>query len=328
MADTEAEPRARGWFDRVLDWIWLAPEDATALGLVRIAVVSVLLASLLTHVGAVDAYFSSASTLQGEWAREAFPSRTSLFFWIESPWAVRTVFAIGVAAHVLWLVGRWTTAASIVAWVVWVSMTGRQPLLYSLPDQLQMVLCTLLVVMPTGRGVSLDARRRSRSHAPRTVPVWCRRVLMIQVATLYTATGLLKHGNTWHRDYTALYYTLVNPYNRHFDAPGFFASLQPWLLRPATAVVVWWEACFAIFLVLHAIRHEARRRLGRRWWLVDLRWPILGFGVAMHVGIQIALYVAWFSPLAIASYLAFVTPDEARWIVARVSRRRAAVAER
>jgi hypothetical protein len=316
------EPGQRGIVDRVLDWVWLAPEDATALGLVRIAVVSVLLASMLTHVGAIDAYFSSASTLQGEWAREAFPSRTSLFFWIEAPWAVRTIFAIGVAAHVLWIVGRWTTAAAIVSWVVWVSMAGRQPLLYSLPDQLQMVLCTLLMVMPTGRGLSLDARRRG----PRTVPVWCRRVLMIQIATLYTATGLLKHGNTWHRDYTALYYTLVNPYNRHFDEAGFFASLQPWLLRPATAVVVWWEICFAIFLVLHALRHEARRYLGPRRWLVDLRWPMLGFGVAMHVGIQIALYVAWFSPLVVSSYLAFMTPDEAGRLVARLSKRRRAAA--
>lgn len=312
-----AEPASpSGLFDRLLGRVWLDPEDATALGLVRIGIVSVLLASLLTHVGAVDAYFSSASTLQGEWAREAFPSRFSIFFWIESPWAVRTIFAIGVVAHVLWLVGRFTPVAAFVSWFLWVNMTGRHPLLYSLPDQLQMVLCTLLLVMPTGRGLSLDARRRG----PRTVPVWCRRVLMVQVATLYTATGLLKHGNTWHRDHTALYYTLVNPYNRHFDTPDLFASLQPWLLAPATSVVLYWEIGFAIFLVLHALRHVARRAWGPRWWLVDLRWPILGFGVAMHVGIQIALYVAWFSPLAIASYLAFVTPDEARRIVARIRR--------
>jgi hypothetical protein len=308
---------AEGRFDRFLGWVWLDPEDATALGLVRIAVVSVLLCSLLTHVGAVAEYFSNLAPLQGEWAREAFPSRTSVFFWIDAPWAVRLIFGLGVVAHVLWLVGKWTGPASIVAWFVWVSMSGRSPLLYSLPDQLQMATCTLLVLMPTGRGLSLDARR----DGPRTVPVWCRRVLMIQLATLYTATGLLKSGPTWHRDHTALYYALVNPYNRHFDAAELWASMQSWMLGPMTAVVVWWETLFAVFLVVHALRHELRRRLGPRRWLVDLRIPMLGFGIAMHVGIQMAMYVAWFSPLVIASYLVFLTPDEARWVVRRLARR-------
>lgn len=307
-----AEGRASA-FDRLLDRLWLDPEDPTALGLVRIGVVAVLTASLLTHTGAVAEYFSNEAPLQGAWAREAFPSRFSVFFWIEAPWAVRLVFALGVVAHLLWLVGRFTGPASFVAWVVWVSMSGRSPLLYSLPDQLQMVTCSLLMVMPSGRGLSLDARR----HGPRPVPVWCRRILMIQLATLYTATGLLKSGPTWHRDHTALYYALVNPYNRHFDAAEVWASLQPWMLRPMTAIVVWWEILFAAFLALHALRH----RLGRPRWFLDLRWPVLGFGVVMHLGIQVALYVAWFSPLVLASYLAFLAPDEARRLVARVRRR-------
>ena len=182
-------------------------EDPTALGLVRILLVSVLTASLLAHVGAVSDYFSSDSVLFGEWAREAFGGRFSLFFWVEDPWAVRAIFAVGVVAHLLWLVGRYTRVAAFVGWLVWVSMFGRNPLLYSLADQLQMVLCTLLMVMPSGNGLSLDARVRG----PRPVPVWCRRLLQLQMAVMYTSTGLLKDGKTWHDDGTALYYSLSNP---------------------------------------------------------------------------------------------------------------------
>ena len=87
-----------GSLDRLLGRIWLDPEDPTALGLVRIAVVAVLTASLLTHTGAVAEYFSNLAPLQGEWAREAFPSRASVFFWIDDPWAVRAIFAVGVVA--------------------------------------------------------------------------------------------------------------------------------------------------------------------------------------------------------------------------------------
>jgi hypothetical protein len=299
--------------DRVLGRVLLDPEDPTALGLVRIAVVAVLLLSLSTHAGSFAFYFSEASPLHGEWARLAFPSRFSLFFFIEHPLAVQAIFVVGLVAHAFWLVGKWTTAASIVAWLVWVSMVGRNPLLYSLPDQLQMAMATWLVFMPSGRGLSLDARR----HGPKPVPVWCRRILVLQLAAMYTGTGLLKHGKTWHADGTALYYALVNPYNRHFDIPELLAALQPWVLRPMTWMVLVFEIGFAAFVALHALREL----VGRPRFFPDLRPIVLGFGVLMHLGIQSMMYVAWFSPLVIATYLAFLRPDEAKRLVAFVQRR-------
>jgi hypothetical protein len=289
-------------------------EDPTALGLCRIVIVSILTLSLLFHVGSVAEYFSSDALLAGEFAREAFPSRWSLFFSIEDPNAVRAIFGIGVLAHLLWLVGLWTTPAAIVSWIVWVSMFGRHPLLYSLADELQMALCTLLVLTPSGRGLSLDARRRGEA---RPVPVWCRRMIQLQMAVVYGVTGLLKTGQTWHADGTALYYALSNPYNRHFDVPHVLAALQPWLLRPATWVVLAWEVSFGGFVALH----WARGLLGRPRWFPDLRKLYLPFGIAMHLGIQAMLYVAWFSPLGIASYAAFLRPEEARWVVDWVRRR-------
>jgi hypothetical protein len=54
----------------------------------------------------------------------------------------------------------------------------------------------------------------------------------------------------------------------------------------------------------------------------DLRIVVLGFGVLMHVGIQTMMYVAWFSPLVIAVYLAFLRPDEARRLVDWINQRR------
>ena len=303
--------------DRALGRALLDPEDPTALGLVRIAVVAVLTLSLLTHAGSFAFYFSELSPLHGEYARMAFPSRFSLFFFVENPLAVQAIFVVGIVAHVLWMVGRWTTPASFVAWLVWVSMVGRNPLLYSLPDQLQMAMATWLVCMPSGRGLSLDARRRGA----KPVPVWCRRVIIVQLAAMYTSTGLLKHGKTWHADGTALYYALSNPYNRHFDVPELLAALQPWVLRPMTWLVLAFEIGFAAFVLVHALREL----LGRPRWVPDLRPIVLGFGVLMHLGIQSMMYVAWFSPLVLATYLAFLRPDEAqrfvRWITARRSRR-------
>lgn len=301
---------------RILGKALLDPEDPTALGLTRILLVSVFLASMLTHVGAIDEYFSAASSIGGPWAREAFHSRWSIFFTFDEPWMVRTIFAIGVLAHVAWLVGLYTPVAAAVSWIVWVSMVGRQPLLYALPDQLHTVLLTLLAVMPAGRGLSLDARRRGE----RPVPVWCRRMLELQLAVMYVATGLLKTGDPWRGDGTALYYASINPYNRHFDVGGTLAILQPWVLRPLTWLVLAWEIGFGGFVLVHWIREI----LGRPRRLPDLRKPFVGFGIAMHLGIQVAMYVAWFTPLVLAAYASFLHPEEARALVKRLRRRRAA----
>jgi hypothetical protein len=152
--------------------------------------------------------------LAGDFARQAFHSRLSLFLWFEEPWQVRTIFGLGVVAHLLWLVGLYTRPAALVSFVVWASMVGRNPLLYAMPDQMHTCMLLWLALTPSGRGLSLDARWRGKGGP---VPVWCRRILQLQIAVVYTTTGLLKTASTWKGDGTAIYYSLVNPYNRHLD---------------------------------------------------------------------------------------------------------------
>nr|WP_276598561.1 HTTM domain-containing protein [Nannocystis sp. SCPEA4] len=300
----------RGRLARLRDALLTGEEDPTALGLLRIGLVAVFTASLLSHVGAVAEYFSSAAPLSGTFARQAFPSRWSLFFSIDDPLAVQAIFAAGVVAHVLWLVGLFTRPAALVSALVWVSLVGRNPLLYAMPDQLHTAMIVWLALMPSGRGLSLDARWRGKGGP---VPVWCRRIVQLQLAVLYTTTGLAKHGATWKSEGTAIYFSLVSPYNRHFDLTRALASLQPFVLRPITWLVLVWEVAFSGFVAAHWLRERWRR-------IPDLRWLFLGFGVAMHVGIQLMMYVEWFTPLTLASYLAFLRPEEARRVVRRVVR--------
>jgi hypothetical protein len=305
------EGGGRSRWSRFVDRALLGREDPTALGLLRIALVAVLTANMLAHVGAVAEYFSDASPLFGDYAREAFSERLSIFFYVRDPLAVQAVFALGVVAHLLWMVGLFTRPAALVAAAVWVSMVGRNPLLYAMPDQLVTALTVWLALLPTGRGLSLDARWRGKGGP---VPIWCRRIIQLQIAVVYTGTGLLKSGETW-KEGTAIYYALVNPYNRHFAVSGLLATIQPYVLRPLTWAVLVWEVAFAGFMALHWIREGTGSRR-----VPDLRALFLGFGAAMHLGIQSMLYVVWFTPLMLSSYLAFLAPDEARAVVARLSR--------
>jgi hypothetical protein len=313
------EPAAR---PDLLDVLALGREDGTALGLLRVAVVAVLAAAWWSHLPALDEHFTAASPLAGRFARVAFPSRWSpLFTWDEPTWVWSGFIAVGLA-HLLWCAGAWTRLVSAVAVLGWIALLGRQPLLYALPDQLLMALAILLALAPAGRAVAIDAwrRRDGGDGAARLVPVWARHLVQLQLAVMYLATGLLKTGPTWWSEGSALYYALANPFNRHFPIAPWFAASQPWLLRPATWGVLLFELGFVGFVALHGLRRWA---IERRWarHVPDLRPLVLGFGVAMHLGIQALMFVAWFTPLVLAAYLAFVAPSEARTWLARLQRR-------
>ena len=313
-----AEGPSHGWRSGPVARLLTEMEDGAALALCRIGVVAVLTVSLLSHVGAVATYFSDASPVANNWARHAFPSRWSLFFTVHEPNAVRAVFGVGVLAHLCWMLGAGTRLASALALVVWVSMMGRNPLLYGFPDQLGLVMGVLLACMPTGRCWSVDAwwrRRRGRRGANEgRVPVWCRHLLQLQLAFVYASTGFLKTGRTWREEGTAVYFTVNNPLNRHFEIAEWTAALQPWLLRPLTYGVLVWEIAFAGFVVVWWVR----RWRGPGRWRPDLRWLFLGAGLSMHLGIQVLVYVVTFSALMVASYACFLEPHEARALVARV----------
>lgn len=303
----------RGRLARALDAALAGDEGPAALGLCRVALVSVFTLSLCSHLGAVEEYFSAGSTLGGEFARQAFHSRYSLFLWFDEPWQVRTIFGIGIGAHLLWLVGLYTRPAALVSFAVWASLVGRNPLLYAMPDQLHTCLILLLALTPSGRGLSLDARWRGKGGP---VPVWCRRAIQLQLAVVYTTTGLLKTGATWKADGTAIYYSLVNPYNRHVDVTGVLAMLQPYVLRPMTWFVLTWEVGFAAFVGLLWLREATGKR-----WFPDLRRAWLGFGTLMHLGIWAMMYVVWFTPLVLAAYTSFLRPAEAERVTAQIRAR-------
>lgn len=303
---------------RAIDRLLSGQEDALALGVVRSVIAGILFVSALLHVGAVGEYFSDESMIHGRFAKLAFPSRWSLFFSVQDPLAVRMIWALGVLALGMWTVGLFTRISSVIGMLLWISMYGRNPLLYAYPDQLALLLGFLLALTPAGRGFSLDARWRGRGG---TVPIWCRRIIQLQLAIVYTVTGLEKTGDTWRVDGTAIWYTLNNPYNRHFDAAPLLAALQPWVLKPLTFAVLIWEVSFGGFVAYHWLRDMIGRRLP--FWprrLPDLRWLFLGFGAAMHLGIQLGVYVVFFSPLIVGAYLSFFDADELRGAAARLRR--------
>lgn len=225
------------------------------------------------------------------------------------------VFFFWVGATIAFILGWHTRLMNVAVWFLAACFQMRNPCILNGGDDTLMVGIFLLMLMPTGQALSLDALRRrvgaaSRAapgparHAgptePALVPAWGVRVLQIQLAVIYLSTGLVKlkgsgmfEGTWW--EGTSIHYVL----NYVTMSRWSFAQLPLplWLTAPLTYVSVWWEALFPLLVL---------SRWTRKWAL----W----FGVLFHVGIYLTIEVGWFSFYTLAFYGAWI-PDEfwERW---------------
>ncbi|MGB1698843.1 MAG: hypothetical protein ACPHRO_02735, partial [Nannocystaceae bacterium] len=123
--------------------------------------------------------------------------------------------------------------------------------------------------------------------ALRLIPVWPQRLMILQLAIIYCATGLLKSGSTWGIYGSAIYYAMNLDHFYRMPLTGLTTLLQrSGVLMISTWVVHWWESLFPLLLVGLAVRDvERARTLGdpdgwlrtsqrRRW----LSWLVLGVG--------------------------------------------------
>jgi hypothetical protein len=120
----------------------------------------------------------------------------------------------------------------------------------------------------------------------RHVSSWPRILLMVQVAAIYTTTGLVKTGSVWARG-DALYYALNMDHFYRFEGwtQQVSAPLSLNLFRLATWVTHWWEICFPVVLLGMILRFFLREQAALR----TARWRIW-LGRAALVGAWAVLY--------------------------------------
>ncbi|MBK8236267.1 MAG: hypothetical protein IPK74_11965 [Deltaproteobacteria bacterium] len=113
-------------------------------------------------------------------------------------------------------VGRRTRTATIVAWLLMTSLTGRNPIYWTGADVVYKAFFFLLVLSRSGHAYSVDnwlrcrklrraGRLRTREHQAdttrepihRRIPAWPRMLMILQLATVYLYTGSAKTGGIW-----------------------------------------------------------------------------------------------------------------------------------
>ncbi|HMV67011.1 MAG TPA: hypothetical protein PKA64_09185 [Myxococcota bacterium] len=180
----------------------------------------------------------------------------------------------------------------------------------------------MLVIGDGARTWSLDCRLRTGSWEDRTpILAFPRRLLVWQLAVMYTLTGLQKQGAPWGAaaSWEAVYRTLLLPSWVRWDLRGVLAPFYP-LLQLSTFICWWWETLwFLVPLQAWLLRPSwAGTRAARLAGRVDLRpWFIL-LGVITH-GVLLALCdLGPFSLITMTLYAALYTGEEWRRLIDRL----------
>jgi hypothetical protein len=193
--------------------------DLRSLALFRIVLGVLVLADLANRATDLLAHYSDAGVMP----RAALePPNTEIFpkaQQIVSPFAISInmfsgeplfqalVFLLGAVGAVALIFGWWTRVASVIAWVVILSIQQRNPLVLASGDILLRMLLFWAMFLPLGAVWSLD-RRRTGGRLSMLYFSFGTVALFMQIAFIYWFTALLKTGAEWRTDFSALYYAL------------------------------------------------------------------------------------------------------------------------
>lgn len=313
MSETSTAPAARGWWSR---WVALLDhrEPATALAMVRICIGLTVLYSLhgllltpaspLLTLGRDDGGYLLLQK-SGSWLIRALGGPTPELVW--------GLGGLGLAASVLLVLGIGSRLAAFCALQSFLAVAWINPHTGGSHDHLITNALWLLVLADSGRTLSLRARwATGRWHDPTAVPAWPRYLMVLQLAVMYTSTGLQKVSAHWlpGGDFSALYYILQQPSWARMELP-WLGRLYP-LTQLATAGTWLFEVGGWLFVLALYFR-GTRTRSGRLRAVcnrIDLRAWLVAYGLLLHAGIHLLMDVETFSMASVSLYFAMVHPDE------------------
>ncbi len=197
----------------------------------------------------------------------------TIFHLRSDPTFVYSMYGLMLLSLTLMIFGVWTRFNTVLSWFLVEQVYRYSPLFYTGGDTVVRVFMFLGMFCRWGEAYSFDNWWRTRRAilggatqlpALRRIPAWPQRLMMLQLAIIYCATGLLKSGVTWING-TALYYSLCLDHFYRMPQQIQVAAFMQWLgvLPVVTVVVRWWELLFPLVLVGVAVNaYERERRAG------------------------------------------------------------------
>ena len=279
--------------------------DLRALALLRMGTAAVLLLDLAIRSTDLEAHYANlgvlpvAALVERVWTPYQFSLHASSGLWQ----AQAALFALAAAAAGALLLGYHTRLATLVSWILLVSLQNRNPLIGQGGDDLLRMLLFWGFFLPWGRIWSRDTR--SLPPPARYDYVSAATVAyIVQLALLYWCTAILKSGREWTHDGTALYYALS--LDQLLLPGGRLLYPHPDLLRFLTFATWYTELLLpiALFIPFRVV-----------WW----RFLVIGVLTCFHIGISLTLFVGIFFIINFVSLLGLLPPVALNWLAPRLA---------
>ena len=201
---------------RVLSWgrtkvVEILGADLRSLAAFRILLALLVLADLANRATDLFAHYSDAGVLSRTVLIEEVlnPSKFSLNLINGQPFFQALLFGAAALAALGMLAGYRTRLMTIIVWALLLSIQWRNPLVLGAGDILLHLLLFWGILLPLGAYWSVD---RALKAAPPRLSMhflsFATVGLFMQIALMYWFTAILKTGEEWRVEGTALYYAL------------------------------------------------------------------------------------------------------------------------
>jgi hypothetical protein len=184
--------------------------DLRSLAVLRIVLASIVLLDLAGRFQNIRVHYTDAGVLP----RQVLISELNTWRW--SLYLINgtlqfqvALFAITAAAAIAMLLGYRTRLMTLIVWALIFSIQARNPVVLSAADTLLRLLLFWSIFLPLGAWWSIDRQRNGSPVYRSMLFVSIGTVgLFAQIAFMYVFTAILKSGDEWRSDGTALYYAL------------------------------------------------------------------------------------------------------------------------
>ncbi|ELZ01981.1 HTTM domain-containing protein [Natrialba asiatica DSM 12278] len=172
--------------------------DRRALAAFRISIAALLIADLVGRTRLLEMFYTDAGVLPREALLSDYSSLTaySLHTLSGEAWAQWLLFLVAGLIALALLVGYRTRIATIVSWLLLVSLHVRNPMVLNAGDVLLRMLLFWSIFLPLGSQWSIDARRResaqSTGDAAPTVATIGTIAILLQVLLMYLTNAVHK----------------------------------------------------------------------------------------------------------------------------------------
>ncbi|WP_157595981.1 HTTM domain-containing protein [Plesiocystis pacifica] len=226
--------------------------------------------------------------------------RWTVLFIRSDPPFVYAMFGVLFFCCTMMIIGWRTRLFTVLTWLAVLQLYNYNPIYFTGGDTVLRVHAFFMIFVDWGQAYSVDSWRKRRKAISKgetaalpdykQIAGWPRIIFMIQLAAIYSSTGLLKSGKTW-ADGTALYYALNLDHFYRFPNHLMNAWMTKlYITRGAAILVHWWEILFPLLFLGEALRGWDRDEKAGTWQGPVPRWTL--YCVAMAASI----YGVWYGP--------------------------------